>query len=338
VETHPKCGAQERDNLDAQAAIPASLGPTDAGLAEARGSRDPSLAQSRGESNIPELGSKNDTKMPRTAFAAVSHPVHGRHPLRVGLASVLGLLRDFSGVYGLHMYAGALSLAAVVLAAGAGSRYSAEPGAKLMAQLDGEPVLSHVLRAVRSFAPAVTVVVLGHGAVEIEAAIGWQTELRVKNHSPERGLASSLQAGIDTLRALPGSFDGAFIVLGDQPLLQAEVMRALADAASRARPADRSAVVPRYLGDDTLQHHGDAARSDRDTVAHPDDDTAPHHGDTGPRNPLLLLRPAWTWVDELSGDEGLARLVADRPDMVLEVPVPGDMPDVDTPADLEHLS
>jgi molybdenum cofactor cytidylyltransferase len=197
-------------------------------------------------------------------------------------------------------------LAAVVLAAGAGSRYSDVPGAKLLAEIDGQPMLARVLDAVRDFGPVATVVVLGHGAAEIERAIDWGDELRARNHEPQRGLASSLQVGIDTLRAYPDDFDGAFIILGDQPHLRADVMRVLAVAATRARPDDRPAVVPRYR-------------------------------EAGPRNPVLLLRPAWVWVDELEGDRGLAPLIAQRPDMVLEVPVTGAMPDVDTRADLERL-
>lgn len=191
----------------------------------------------------------------------------------------------------------------VVLAAGAGKRFGGEPGSKLLAELDGEPLLARVLSAVREFGPAATVVVLGHGAAQIEGALDWRDELCARNHDPDRGLASSLQVGIDTLRALPEDFDGAFIVLGDQPGLRADTMRALEGAAAHARPADRPAVVPRY-------------------------------DEPGPRNPVLLLRPAWSWVDELEGDHGLARAVEAVPDLVLEVPVGGSMPDVDTPADL----
>lgn len=202
---------------------------------------------------------------------------------------------------------GQLLLAAVVLAAGAGSRFSDEPGAKLLADLDGRPILSGVLEAVRAFGPATTIVVLGHGAASIERDIEWRGELRVINRAPERGLASSLQAGIHALLALPGEFDGAFIILGDQPRLRPDVLRALASAAARARPADRPLVVPQYMGE------------------------------AGPRNPVLLLRPAWGWVDELQGDRGLAPLIASRLDSALVVPVPGDMPDVDEPADLERL-
>ncbi len=199
------------------------------------------------------------------------------------------------------------ALAVVVLAAGAGSRFSEVPGAKLMARLDGRPVLARVLDAVHEFGPSATVVVLGHGADAIERGLDWRDEIRVRNHDPSRGLASSLKVGIDLLRALPAGLDGAFIVLGDQPTLDAGVMRQIARAAASQRPADRPIVAPRYEQD-------------------------------GPRNPVLLLRPAWQLVDELDGDRGLGQLIADRPELVLDVPLPGSMPDVDTPADLEQLA
>jgi CTP:molybdopterin cytidylyltransferase MocA len=205
-----------------------------------------------------------------------------------------------------------LSLAAVVLAAGAGSRFSDEPGGKLLAEVDGESMLARVLGEVRAFGPAATVVVLGHGAAVIEEELYWSDEIRVRNHAPDQGLASSLKVGIDTLRALPDAFDGTFIVLGDQPRLRVDVMRMLeanttaTPTATTDRPTDRSAIVPRY--------------------------DAP-----GPRNPVLLLRAAWDWVDELDGDEGLGPLISARPDLVLEVAVGGEMPDVDTADDLARL-
>jgi CTP:molybdopterin cytidylyltransferase MocA len=52
---------------------------------------------------------------------------------------------------------------------------------------------------------------------------------------------------------------------------------------------------------------------------------------------VLLLRPAWRWVDALEGDQGLAALLSERPDAIVEVVVAGEMPDVDSPADLDRL-
>jgi CTP:molybdopterin cytidylyltransferase MocA len=209
------------------------------------------------------------------------------------------------------MAARPLMLAALILAAGSGKRFDPlQPAAKLLAELEGQPLLEHVLRAVRDFEPETTVVVLGDGAAEIEQAIDWApTEIRAVNPHPDRGLASSLQTGIWTLEAMRTSLDGVFIILGDQPRLRAETMIALRDAAARARPADRPLVVPRYSAEE----------------------------EAGARNPVLLLRPVWPLVKELAGDRGLASIAEERPDMVHSVPVAGSMPDVDTAADLKRL-
>lgn len=200
-----------------------------------------------------------------------------------------------------------LKLAAVVLAAGAGTRFGSEPGGKLLADLNGRPVLNHVLAALRTTGIDETVVVLGAAATRIEAAIEWSGERRIINPHPGHGLASSLAVGLVAL-AQSDSIDGAFIVLGDQPDLRPGVMLALAEAAAAARPADRVYVVPRYADQ------------------------------PGPRNPVLLLRPAWTAAASLEGDSGLAQLIEANPDQVAEVKVEGAMPDVDTTADLERLN
>jgi len=224
-------------------------------------------------------------------------------PARSGRACRSGLHRRAARVYCPGVDGRRLRLAVLVLAAGAGSRFSDEPGAKLLAEIDGRPMLSTVLDTVREYRPAVTVVVLGHGADRIEAALDWRDEMRVRNHEPDRGMSSSLQVGIDALRAFPEPLDGTFIVLGDQPRLRADVMQALEAAAAGQRATDRPAVVPRY-------------------------------SHAGARNPVLLLRPAWSWIDGLQGDRGLGVLVESQPDAVLDLPLDGEMPDVDTPLEL----
>jgi CTP:molybdopterin cytidylyltransferase MocA len=200
-----------------------------------------------------------------------------------------------------------LRLGAIVLAAGSGSRFSSRPGEKLLAPLEEDTVLGHVLRALRDFRPAVTVVVLGHGAERIVEVIDWEDEAIVRNDRPDRGVSTSLQLGIDAISSLDEKLGGVFVVLGDQPRLQASTLRELATAAERSEGGAQPIVVPRYSDD------------------------------PGPRNPVLLLRPGWELVREMRGDHGLAPLIALRPELVLDVPVPGEMPDIDRPEDLEQI-
>ncbi|HSS35012.1 MAG TPA: NTP transferase domain-containing protein [Patescibacteria group bacterium] len=191
---------------------------------------------------------------------------------------------------------------AVILAAGAGSRFG---GRKLLAPLDGRPVLDHVLGAVRSIGPAETIVVLGHEADDVAASISWSGERRVVNPEPDRGLSSSLQVGFAALGDGIGrdELDGVFVVLGDQPLVDPAVFRALAQAEVRAGTAF---VAPRY-------HAGGA-------------------------NPVLVLRPGRPWIAEATGDRGLGPILAAHPELVAEVELGGTNPDVDTPADLAEIA
>lgn len=200
-------------------------------------------------------------------------------------------------------------VAVLVLAAGTGSRFAAtQPGSptKLLAHLDGRPVLQHVLDRVARSRPACTVVVLGEAAEAIESNIHWRNERRVQNPRPEDGLSSSVRAG---LRSLAGPSDGriraALILLGDQPWISVRVMRRLLAAADEAPTTPF--VVPRYAAG-------------------------------GGTNPLLIRREAWPFAAELTGDRGFGPLLAARPELAYVMDVSGANPDVDTPADLADQS
>jgi len=189
--------------------------------------------------------------------------------------------------------------AAIVLAGGAASRFGSD---KLLAPLVGRPILDRVLDAVRAAGVAQTVVVVGDHADVVERTIAWAGERRVRNPDPGRGLSSSLQVGFASIAEAP-DLDAAFVVLGDQPLLDPTVLRALLTAEI---PAGRAFVVPRYLGG-------------------------------GGGNPVLVLRAGWRLVEHATGDRGLGPILAAHPDLVTHVDLGGTNPDVDTPADLAEL-
>ena len=130
----------------------------------------------------------------------------------------------------------------VVLAAGAATRFG---GGKLLADLEGRPLLAHVLDAVRAVRPGHTVVVLGAGAERIRHAITWADEALVVNPDPEAGLAGSLRMGVAAcLREFPAA-QGVLVVLGDQPRTSPMVIRTLVEAIPDALGAGAWAVVPR---------------------------------------------------------------------------------------------
>ncbi len=190
-------------------------------------------------------------------------------------------------------------VAAVVLAAGAGSRFG---GGKLLAPLEGRPILQHVMDRLAASGLEDVVVVLGDDAADVERMIDWHGARRTRNPDASRGLSSSLQHGIE---ALAPSVDAALIVLADQPRLPPRAIRALLDV--EVDPA-RPIVVPVY------------------------------GGDTG-RNPVLLGRAAFDLVADATGDRGLGPLIAAHPELVQEIHirVEGGNPDVDTRADLIAL-
>ena len=55
-------------------------------------------------------------------------------------------------------------------------------------------------------------------------------------------------------------------------------------------------------------------------------------------NPVLLDRAVWPAAMALHGDRGMGPLIHASPELVTRVPVEGDNPDIDTPADLDRLS
>lgn len=192
-----------------------------------------------------------------------------------------------------------MKIGAVVLAAGASTRFGSP---KALARLDGRPILEHVLDVIHEAGIEDIVVVLGHAADEIEEQVSWLDERIVRNPDP-RFLSSSIQVGLDAAAEFDPPVDAAVIVLGDQPRTRSGVIRALVAA---ARTSDRAVVAPRYA-------------------------------EGGGANPLLLREDAFNLADEATGDRGLGPLLAERPDLVTWVDVPGGNPDIDTPADLAAL-
>lgn len=193
---------------------------------------------------------------------------------------------------------GRAKIGAIVLAAGAGSRFG---GAKLGARLDGKPVLQHVLDTLAAAGIEDPVVVT---AAPLTAAIEWRAARPVTNPDPARGLASSLQVG--WVAAMEGAEppDAVIVALGDQPLIRVGVVAALA-----AAPLDpiRPIVAPRYTG-------------------------------SSARNPLRLERDAAPLVDDAAGDRGLGPIIDARPDVVRWLDVDGDNPDIDTASDLARAA
>jgi len=127
-------------------------------------------------------------------------------------------------------------ISCIVLAAG-GSRRLGRP--KQLLELDGRPLLQHVIDAAAASEVDEILVVLGHAARRVENALDLPRRARVvRNTEFERGQATSLRTALD---ALDAASDRAVVLLGDQPRLPSGVIaRALAAHAAASRPVLRT--------------------------------------------------------------------------------------------------
>ncbi len=191
-------------------------------------------------------------------------------------------------------------VAAVVLAAGRSTRMGTRN--KLVAQVEGKPVVRHVVEALLASRARPILVVTGHDHERVEAALAHLPVTFVHNPDHAAGMATSLRAGV---AALPAECDGVLVCLGDMPRLSAPVVDALIEA---FHPEDgRSIVVPVRGG---------------------------RRG-----HPVLFARAFFPELLALEGDVGARSVIAAHPEAVVEVEVeePGILVDVDTPEALREL-
>ncbi|MET0639863.1 MAG: nucleotidyltransferase family protein [Hyphomicrobium sp.] len=105
-----------------------------------------------------------------------------------------------------------MKVAAVILAAGRSSRF--EDGHKLLAEIDGIPIIRHVCAAVAASGVDEIVLVTNEpdGAVARAAGAGrWRI---ADNPNASHGLSTSLRAGIENC---PSDADGILVALADMP-------------------------------------------------------------------------------------------------------------------------
>jgi molybdenum cofactor cytidylyltransferase len=165
-------------------------------------------------------------------------------------------------------------IAAVILAAGLGSRFAGQGlKTKLVAELDGIALIRHVACAALASRTRPVIIVTGHARADVEAALTGLDLCFVGNLSYGQGLSSSLRVG---LAALPASTRGALILLGDMPRISASIIDRLAAAFAGAE-REPLAVVP------------------------------VHAGRRG--NPVLLGRGLFARLEQLEGDRGARGLI-----------------------------
>jgi bifunctional UDP-N-acetylglucosamine pyrophosphorylase / glucosamine-1-phosphate N-acetyltransferase len=114
--------------------------------------------------------------------------------------------------------------AAIVLAAGQGTRMRSRIP-KVLHPLAGRSMLDHVLAALADAGVDRPVVVTGHGADAVEAALGDRaTPIR---QEPQRGTGDAVRVG---LAAVPADASVVLVTMGDVPLQPAGLYRSLLEA------------------------------------------------------------------------------------------------------------
>ncbi len=211
---------------------------------------------------------------------AAGFPVSGRTIAAMGVG---GLLKDVAArpLPRAKATSPAPGVAAIVLAAGRSSRMA--PRHKLLVQdTAGRTMLSRVVDAALGSRARPVLVVTGHRAAEVRAALAGRPVTFVDAPDFAEGLSASLRAG---LAAVPDTAGACLVLLGDMPLVTAASIDRLIDTYDRDE--GRTIVVPA------------------------------HDGQIG--NPILWDRRYFPAMMALRGDSGARALLRQHAESVTEV-------------------
>jgi molybdenum cofactor cytidylyltransferase len=191
-------------------------------------------------------------------------------------------------------------IGALLLAAGQ-SRRMGGPN-KLLAEIEGVPMVARVAQRLLASRARPIIAVLGNRGDEIDAALGRLPVERVQNPDFAEGLSTSLKRG---LSALPGDLDGVLVCLGDMPLISGRHLDRLIAAFNPLE--GRAIVVPT------------------------------RHGKRG--NPVLWSKRFFSEMAQIAGDVGARHLIGEHAELVAEVEMDDDaiLVDIDTPEALAAL-
>lgn len=192
-------------------------------------------------------------------------------------------------------------IAAIVLAAGQSRRMGTLN--KLLAEIDGAPMVQRVVDAIAASNVSSTIVVTGHQSDEVRAALTGRPASFVDNPEYETGLSGSLRKGVG---ALDSAINGVLICLGDMPRIKPDHLNRLIESFDPTE--GRGICVP-------------TARGKRG-------------------NPVLFGREFFDDLQHLAGDVGARHLIGEYGDLMHEVVIDDDaiFIDVDTPRALAELS
>ncbi len=132
------------------------------------------------------------------------------------------------------------NIAALILAGGRSSRMGA---LKPLHQLDGKPVIQWAVEVFRQAAVKDICVVLGFHSEKLLSVLEALNVRTVINPEPERGMFSSVQAGLQTFGA---DVDGFFLLPADMPMIRSRTVDRLLEVCDSSL---HSVFYPAYLGE-----------------------------------------------------------------------------------------
>jgi len=171
---------------------------------------------------------------------------------------------------------------------------------KLLAEINGTPMVTHVARRLLASRARPIIAVLGNQADAVDTALAKLPVERVRNPDFAAGLSTSLKRGIT---ALPSDLDGMIVCLGDMPLISGRHLDRLIAAFNPLE--GRAIIVP-------------TRRSKRG-------------------NPVLWSKQFFPEMAGLAGDVGAKHLIGEHAELVAEVEMDDDavLVDIDTPEALD---
>ncbi|MBS0232620.1 MAG: nucleotidyltransferase family protein [Proteobacteria bacterium] len=192
-------------------------------------------------------------------------------------------------------------MAAVILAAGRSSRF--KDGHKLLAEIDGTPIVRHVCTALAASNVDEIILVTAGADDFIAKAAGtgrWRT---VENPNARDGLSTSLRTGLENISP---EADGILVALADMPGIEPALVNALISAFTAAETA---IVFP-----------------------------ASKEGRRG--HPVIWPKSLFGALSSMTGDTGGKTILADHKNLWRAVPCEnkGAFADIDTRADFEAFT
>lgn len=112
---------------------------------------------------------------------------------------------------------------AVILAAGKSKRMKSETP-KVLHEVCGRPMVEHVLDAARQAGATKMIVIVGHKADEVQAALSQHPDVSFALQAEQLGTGHAVMCAVDQLTGHQGS---VLVLTGDTPLLKGESLKSL---------------------------------------------------------------------------------------------------------------